>query len=35
MTAKGGLRGVGEPISLRSGEVWGPRIIDADAALTV
>jgi hypothetical protein len=26
MTAKGGLRGVGEPISLRSGEIGGNRV---------
>lgn len=36
MTAIGGLRGVGEPISLRSGEKLGePRIIDANPALSV
>lgn len=35
MTAEGGLRGVGEPISLRSGEIGGPRIVDATPPLSV
>lgn len=35
MPAGGGLRGGGEPISLRSGEMGGPRIIHANPALSV